>query len=209
MRPFLHLTLALLCAAAPLRAEGDPVPYDLVALEQRALDNAPGAWLSRLLTDTGDGATRTAPTADWLASQPDAEGGADWRCLAEALYFEARGESVQGQFAVAEVILNRVDSPRFPDSVCGVIKQGTGARYQCQFTYTCDGRPEHVAEPRAWDHVGKVARAILDDGHRGLTGGATHYHTTAVSPGWANVYDRTARIGVHLFYRHDWQSSSR
>ncbi|WP_240611092.1 cell wall hydrolase [Oceaniglobus ichthyenteri] len=136
-----------------------------------------------------------------LSALPPASGGADWRCLAEALYFEARGEPVKGIFAVAEVILNRVDSARFPDTVCGVIRQGTGRKYQCQFTYTCDGSPEQIHEPRAWQKVGKVARLMLDGAARGLTHGATHYHTRAVRPRWSQVYARTISIGVHHFYR--------
>ncbi|MEY8840212.1 cell wall hydrolase, partial [Cribrihabitans sp. XS_ASV171] len=79
---------------------------------------------------------------DWIDRLPKAEGGEQFRCLAEALYFEARGEPVKGQFAVAEVILNRVESSRYPDTFCGVIRQGTGRKYQCQFTFTCDGRAE-------------------------------------------------------------------
>ena len=102
----------------------------------------------------------------FLASLPAATGDAEWQCLTEALYFEARGEDTRGIFAVAEVILNRVDSRRFPDSVCSVVHQGTGAQYQCQFTYTCDGLAEDVREPRAWARVGKVARLMLDGGPR-------------------------------------------
>ena len=75
---------------------------------------------------------------------PVATGGDQWSCLAEALYFEARGESLQGIVGVAEVILNRVDDRRYPNSLCGVVNQGTGERYRCQFTYTCDGRPETI-----------------------------------------------------------------
>lgn len=101
-------------------------------------------------------------TRSWIDAQPKAKGGAHWKCLSEALYFEARGETVKGQFAVAEVIMNRVRSARFPDNVCGVINQGTGKRYQCQFTYTCDGYAEVIAEPRAWEMVGKVARLAMD-----------------------------------------------
>jgi len=136
-----------------------------------------------------------------LARLPQATGGAQWRCLAEALYFEARGEPVKGIFAVAEVILNRVDSTRYPDSICGVVEQGTGRKYQCQFTFTCDGHPDRVREPRAWAKVGKVARLMLDGAPRSLTYGATHYHTRAVSPKWSRVYARTITIGVHHFYR--------
>ncbi|MGR3762110.1 cell wall hydrolase [Roseobacteraceae bacterium NS-SX3] len=140
---------------------------------------------------------------DWLDAQPKAEGGDNFRCLAEALYFEARGESVKGQFAVAEVILNRVRSSQFPNSLCGVIKQGTGRRYQCQFTYTCDGHKEVIREKKAYERVSKVARAVLDGAKTGLTEGATYYHTTAVKPRWSRVFTKTARIGTHLFYRDD------
>ena len=145
---------------------------------------------------------------DWLDQQPVATGDEHFKCLAEALYFEARGESVRGQFAVAEVILNRVKSGRFPDSLCGVIKQGTGKKYQCQFTYTCDGHKEVIREKKAYERVSKVARAAIDGASKELTEGATHYHTTAVRPSWARVYKETARIGVHVFYRHNYQTAS-
>ncbi len=137
----------------------------------------------------------------FLADLPAAKGGAEWECLTEALYFEARGEDTRGIFAVAEVILNRVDSRRFPSTVCGVVHQGTGERYRCQFTYTCDGLAETVHEPRAWVRVGKVARLMLDGAPRALTNGATHYHTRAVDPQWADVFPRVSSIGEHYFYR--------
>lgn len=145
---------------------------------------------------------------DWVDSLPRAQGGDEWRCLAEALYFEARGETVRGQFAVAEVILNRVKSERFPASACDVINQGTGKKFQCQFTYTCDGQKEIIAEPRAYERVAKVARVALDGVAPKLTEGATHYHTKAVKPRWSKVYTKTADIGVHVFYRHTWRTAS-
>lgn len=144
----------------------------------------------------------------WLDAQPDARGGDELECLAEALYFEARGETVKGQFAVAQVILNRVKSERFPASACGVINQGTGKKYQCQFTYTCDGHKEVINEPQAYERVSKVARAALDGVAPDVTKGATHYHTKAVSPRWAKVYTKTANIGTHIFYRHTWRTAS-
>ncbi|MHC0053205.1 cell wall hydrolase [Actibacterium sp. D379-3] len=146
--------------------------------------------------------------AAWLTARPAAQGGPEWQCLSEALYFEARGESVKGQFAVAEVILNRVSSPKFPDTVCGVVHQGTGRKYQCQFTYTCDGREEVVHEPAAYTRSTKIARAMLDGAARNLTGGATYYHTHAVNPRWARKFLRTASIGQHLFYRPQVRLSS-
>jgi spore germination cell wall hydrolase CwlJ-like protein len=144
----------------------------------------------------------------WIDAQPEAKGDADWRCLSEALYFEARGESVKGQFAVAEVIRNRVSSGRFPNTLCGVINQGTGRKYQCQFTYTCDGASETILEPLAFERVSKVARAVIDGRSGNLTNGATHYHTTSVRPKWSRVYTKTADIGVHRFYRHNYRATS-
>ena len=144
----------------------------------------------------------------WIDQQPRAEGGEQWQCLAEALYFEARGETIKGQFAVAEVILNRVQSERFPNTPCGVIRQGTGRKYQCQFTYTCDGRKEVIAEKQAYERVAKVARLAMDGAAESLTDGATYYHTTAVRPSWARRFTQTTKIGVHLFYRQGQRTAS-
>lgn len=158
-------------------------------------------------------ATKTVPadvmfTRAWLASQPKAKGSSEFKCLAEALYFEARGETVKGQFAVAEVIRNRVKSGRFPSTYCAVINQGTGKKHRCQFSYTCDGRPEVVAEPAAYARVAKVARATIDGKSPDITDGATFYHTTAVSPSWSRKFTKTARFGVHLFYRRGVRTAS-
>ncbi len=144
-----------------------------------------------------------------LARMPTARGGADWQCLSEALYFEARGESVKGQFGVAEVILNRTDSAAFPNTVCGVVQQGVeNGRYQCQFSYKCDGKAEIIAERDAYRRVGKIARIMLDGEARILTKGATYYHTTAVRPSWARSFTQTTKIGVHKFYRDQRQASN-
>jgi len=147
-------------------------------------------------------------TRDYLAQQPVAAGDKQWRCLTEALYFEARGENVKGQFGVAEVILNRADSASFPDTVCKVVNQGTGRRFQCQFTYTCDGRSERVGDRTAWNQVGKIARIMIDGKERELTGGATFYHTKAVRPRWSRKFQRTAVIGAHYFYRPPVRTAS-
>lgn len=201
--------LAVSVTVAQAELSLDPMGH-IVRQEQAALGAVPRERLKSLAS--GDPAADTPLEIDysrtWLSTRSAAEGGEEWRCLSEALYFEARGESVKGQFAVAEVILNRVDSAIFPDSVCGVVKQGTGQRYQCQFTYTCDGQPEVIHEKTAWSQVGKVARAMIDGAPRDLTKGATHYHTKAVNPRWARVYPRTATIGVHHFYRKPTQLSS-
>lgn len=139
--------------------------------------------------------------AKWVSAQsPDVARNEEWRCLAEALYFEARGETVRGQFAVAEVILNRVDSPSYPRTICGVVKQGASGP-GCQFSYACDGKPETITETRAFTRAGEIAAIMLAGAPRGLTSGATHFHTNAVNPHWASRLPRTATIGAHLFYR--------
>ncbi|WP_137112703.1 cell wall hydrolase [Rhodobacter sp. SY28-1] len=137
-------------------------------------------------------------TEDWLMSRPAPEGDAEWQCLTEALYFEARGESLDGQIAVAEVILNRVDSPLYPRTVCGVVKQRGGGG--CQFSYVCTGKKK-MREKGAADLSGRIARAMLDGAPRVLTAGATHFHTRGVKPSWSKRFSRTAAIGAHLFYR--------
>lgn len=154
----------------------------------------------------GKGAEGEFLSRAYLDTMPAASGGKEWACLAEALYFEARGESVRGMFGVAEVIMNRVDDPRYPGTVCGVVNQGTGERYRCQFTYTCDGRPEVIHEPKAYRLVGKVAKLMIDGAPRLLTKGATHYHTKAVNPRWSRVFPRTTAIGYHFFYREPSRS---
>ena len=172
----------------------------LLSAERVALSAVSPADVSRLSRKPALRKGAPVYTRDYLDGLPLVKGGKQWHCLAEALYFEARGETIAGQFAVAEVILNRVDSARFPETVCKVVNQGTGQKFRCQFTYTCDGRAEHIHEQRAWERVGKIARLMLDGAPRNLTSGATHYHTTAVNPKWARVFHKTTTIGVHKFY---------
>ena len=187
----------------------------ILGQERQALSVVPDSRLN-LLTSLPSADERGVEThsgeiydSSYLASQPTALGGAEWECLAEALYFEARGETVEGLFAVGEVILNRVDSSAYPSTVCNVVNQGTGRRYACQFTFTCDGHAEVINEPRAWERVGKVAKILIDGAPRVLTGGATHYHTKQVSPSWARRFPRTATIGSHYFYRQPVRTAYR
>ncbi len=134
-------------------------------------------------------------------SLPLTERGEEWRCLAEAIYFESRGEPLSGQVAVAEVVLNRVDDRRYPGSICGVTRQGVGSGRACQFSYACDGRPEDMTSPLARERAKKLAALMIDRADRTVTDGATHFHATYVRPGWARRMTRTAAIGAHLFYR--------
>jgi spore germination cell wall hydrolase CwlJ-like protein len=137
-------------------------------------------------------------TEEWLMAQPKPVGDDQWQCLTEALYFEARGESLEGQIAVAEVILNRADSPLYPRTVCGVVKQRGGGG--CQFSYVCNGKTK-MREKGAANLAGRIARAMLDGAPRLLTDGATHFHTRGVKPSWSKRFAKTAAIGAHLFYR--------
>ncbi|MCA0869754.1 cell wall hydrolase [Seohaeicola saemankumensis] len=214
MKRILAAAALISAVLMPVAAVSDTGLQDLFKREKSTLEGLPGRQLKSLLTATQPRGKIRTPEAPmnysfaWLDAQPKATGGENWKCLSEALYFEARGETVKGQFAVAEVIVNRAKSSRFPDTICGVIRQGTGKKYQCQFTYTCDGRKEVIAEPRAYERVAKVARAILDGTSGDLTNGATYYHTVAVSPRWARKFTQTARIGVHLFYRPNYRTAS-
>ena len=137
-----------------------------------------------------------------LDAMPEATGGPQWTCLSEALYFEARGEDLWGQMAVAEVILNRVDSQRFPENVCAVVRDGTGRRHRCQFSYYCDGKVEAIENQAAYERIKKIAAMMIEGRARVLTGGAVFYHTDAVTPSWMDAMHQTTIIGDHIFYRY-------
>ncbi len=176
----------------------------LFGAEHQAVNAMPEAELTALAVGPQAMALRPAGPVVidysdlWLASLPAPKGDAQWDCLRTALYFEARGESLKGEFAVAEVILNRVDSPDYPKSVCGVVQaRGHG---QCAFSYVCDGVADRMHEPDAIDRAGRIARVMLDGAPRTLTLGATYFHTLHVRPNWGSVV-QTAAIGGHLFYR--------
>jgi Cell Wall Hydrolase len=126
---------------------------------------------------------------------------AEENCLARAVYFEARSETDMGQLAVAKVILNRVKSPSFPKSICGVVYQGSGARNSCQFSFACDGQADDVNQPGAWAHAKAIAqRAIAGDPAVAMMGKATNYHADYVKPKWAKTMRRLTKIGHHIFY---------
>ncbi|MCF6232517.1 MAG: cell wall hydrolase [Rhodobacteraceae bacterium] len=211
---YLIVTAILLGGAAPIAGNAQSAQADTPTLVQPDKAKTKGRFVKAVLAKVGiipKPPVKVSFNRAWIDAQPEAKGDEQWSCLSEALYFEARGETVKGQFAVAEVIMNRVKSSRFPETLCGVVNQGTasGRKYQCQFTYNCDGYKNVVAERQAFERVSKVARAIIDqaEGTGSLTGGATHYHTTAVRPAWSRTYKQTARIGVHLFYRHNYRTA--
>jgi spore germination cell wall hydrolase CwlJ-like protein len=135
---------------------------------------------------------------------------AEIHCLAQAIYHESRGEPDRGQWAVASVILNRVDSRTYPDTVCGVVFQNAHMVNRCQFSFACDGRPDdggngNIIDRESWvqsNIMALIAYRKSLDGTRhedGLTT-AMHFHTTTVSPSWASAYTQVAAIGNHIFY---------
>ena len=136
MRRLLALSLSLFFLTPSMPHAAEESAAVLKSVEERGLRGVSSSRLKSLLKDPSLSAAGTHEgmtfTRAWLDARPPARGDAEWQCLSEALYFEARGETVKGQFAVAEVIMNRVKSARFPGPVCGVINQGTGKKYQCQ-----------------------------------------------------------------------------
>jgi spore germination cell wall hydrolase CwlJ-like protein len=118
----------------------------------------------------------------------------DVACLAEALYFEARGTGAQGKAAVAQVVLNRAKSPKFPRSICGVVGDG------CQFSYRCDGRADVLAEAGSRARAFKVAETVLS-GAPDITQGALFFHSARAAPGWFNSRPRVGTFGGNVFYR--------
>jgi spore germination cell wall hydrolase CwlJ-like protein len=124
------------------------------------------------------------------------------KCLTEAIYFEARGEAVRGQIAVAQVVLNRAFSGFYPSTVCGVVYQNKHRHLACQFTFACDDVADVVREPEMWDRASKIAKAMLD-GQLWLpeVAKSTHYHAYWVHPSWVHEMKKMYRFGVHTFYR--------
>jgi len=127
-------------------------------------------------------------------------------CLTQAIYHEARGESEQGQWAVANVIINRAMSHKFPSTLCGVVFQNADQGFhRCQFTFACDGRSDLGTERAAWNRATKMAAVAYSEFKQGdrpgvIPDGALYYHTVSVNPGWSNKFKRVATIGAHEFY---------
>jgi spore germination cell wall hydrolase CwlJ-like protein len=132
------------------------------------------------------------------------------KCLAQAIYFEARNEPARGQQAVAQVVLNRVFSPHYPKDVCGVVYQNAHRHLSCQFTFACDGKPEAVNERGAWARASRIAKQTLDAKvWLPEVNKATHYHAAYVRPNWIRDMNVMVRHGLHTFYRpRNWGDGS-
>jgi len=128
-------------------------------------------------------------------------------CLALNVYFEARSENMASQVAVSLVVMNRVEDHRFPDTVCGVVKQGLKYKNdkvvlgKCQFSWYCDGKSDKPTNKKAWFQAKEIASIVLDGGVFDFTEGATHYHAYYVYPSWRKTKTKVARIDSHIFYR--------
>ncbi len=124
----------------------------------------------------------------------------DVDCLAQAIYYEAGGEVRAGREAVAQVVLNRLHSPAYPKTVCGVVFQGAARPTGCQFTFTCDGSRSRRPDARGWSDAQAIAREALAGRLASAVGGSTHYHATWMQPTWSRAMTPTLRIGGHQFY---------
>jgi len=130
-------------------------------------------------------------------------------CLAMNIYHEARGESLAGQMGVANSVLNRVDDPRFPNDVCGVVYQARYSswdkvnpiRNKCSYSWYCDGKSDTPLDDRAFLEATLLSKHMLEIGYPDLTGGATHYHADYVQPYWAETLSYTVKIDQHIYYR--------
>ena len=170
-------------------AQPDAVPIEVSSFK--------GATLA-LATPGKDEASRP----DYVASIDPEKLGRETRCLAEAVYFEARSEPEAGQAAVAQVVLNRVQSGLYPASVCGVVYQNRHHYRGCQFSFACEGRSLRITEGDAWEQAVRVAKEVMvGRTYISDVGRSTHYHANYVHPRWARALRKMDVIGRHIFYR--------
>ena len=156
--------------------------------------------LGALVCSAAAHAADSVPTGSPLVA-PQEDRARAVQCLSTAIAYEAGREPIEGQQAVAEVILNRVRDPLFPKTICGVVFAGAARRTGCQFSFTCDGSLMRRLPDGILVNTRAVAEAALDGANPVRTPGATHYHASYVSPYWAPSLVRVTRIGAHIFYR--------
>jgi hypothetical protein len=194
-----HLALVILAAIAMIATPGLAKAIDLVTgvygSDQQALLSA------QALPDPDAVQPFVLKTSDFAERRQAVE------CLADAIYYEAGFEPIKGQRAVAQVILNRVRDPNFPNSICGVVFQGYERKTGCQFSFVCDGsmkRRPPTAGQAAFSRI--IAEQALVGHVEKEVGTATHYHTDWVDPYWAPTLDKITQVGDHIFYR--WQGQA-
>lgn len=163
----------------------------------------PAAPVARTVSRTLAAGGRVDGLAEWdLAEAAVIRAAArEQTCLAEAIYYEARSESRIGRMAVADVVLNRVSSSLYPNTICGVVFQGSERTTGCQFSFTCDGSMKRPRNERLWRESEAISGAVMSGMRLPITRQATHYHANYVDPYWAASLTPTAVIGTHKFYR--------
>ena len=187
------------------QAHGDPDMKVMASLPSATADVSKAAESGESIAPKGEvnsDERREKTPAERLGLLDEKSRNKSEKCLAEAVYFEARGEAVRGQIAVAQVVLNRAFSGFYPTTVCGVVYQNKHRHFACQFTFACDNVADVVREPDMWDRAKKISKAMLD-GEIWLpeVGKSTHYHAYWVHPSWVSEMKRMYRFGVHTFYR--------
>ncbi|UDL95025.1 cell wall hydrolase [Lichenihabitans sp. PAMC28606] len=176
--------------------ESDSTPVEIAALPK--FSRGPQGVVTGNTTVVGI----TPAHPDYAALIDSTKASSEQKCLAEAIYFEARSEPEEGQAAVAQVVLNRVSSGLYPQSVCGVVFQNQQRHNACQFSFACEGRALRITETDAWAQAVRVAHEVTEgSAYVSDVGGATHYHAKYVRPFWASRLKRMDVIGHHVFYK--------
>jgi spore germination cell wall hydrolase CwlJ-like protein len=176
--------------SAAALASTTPAPADATPVEVVALPTVPN------MTNV------PADRPDYAALVDQDQPARERRCLAEAIYFEARGESAVGQAAVAQVVLNRVSSGLYPSTICGVVYQNRDHYEGCQFSFACEGRSLAITEPDAWHKAVGIASSVMSgQTYLAQIGDATHYHADYVRPDWSYRLKKMDVIGHHIFYK--------
>ncbi len=194
--------------ASPAAAENgaDPVAVAYAPNEAGAADAVPfDAVIKNGAVDPNVVIPNAPATHAWVNDPLPAgvRSESELKCLATAIYFEARGEPEEGQIAVAQVVLNRVKNPTYPNTVCGVVYQNQSKRNRCQFSFACDGRADRITDKGAWATAQALAKKSVEEQSTTFldeVGSATHYHATYVRPRWAGRMTKTDKIGRHIFY---------
>jgi spore germination cell wall hydrolase CwlJ-like protein len=197
-------------ALSAAAAKDAPVPKPVLLAYASTDDSAVEKPFDAVMAGKSKGSLVLDPKIDanhaWLNQSLPASARSDSevKCLATAIYFEARGEPERGQIAVAQVVLNRVKNPAYPNTICGVVYQNKNQRNRCQFSFACDGITDRISNQKAWAQSQALARRVIND-DRNLymadVGAATHYHAVYVKPRWARAMEKVEKIGRHIFYK--------
>lgn len=191
---FLAITLLVgPAAAAEQEQKQQAAEHKAEVLEQKAADNSRSAPAAKSQAITQSEVQAVDP--EGVAPLDDAI-----TCLARSIYWEAKGKDSAEMEAVANVVMNRLGHKGFPDTVCGVVKQGSEAN-NCQFSWWCDGRADSVQEEAPYSLAKEIAREALNKQFADRTNGALYFHDRTVRPGWSRAYIKTADIGLFRFYK--------